>query len=80
MDMRKFGASISKLRKEHDLTQSQLADRLNVTRQAVSKWEMGDSFPDISLLPRLAVTFNVTVDRLIHYGLPCSDDSPFMIH
>ncbi|WP_374992218.1 helix-turn-helix transcriptional regulator [Paenibacillus sp. LHD-38] len=47
MDIKKFGAYISKLRKEHDLTQSKLAESLNVTRQAVSKWEMGDSFPDI---------------------------------
>lgn len=68
MDMRKFGAYISKLRKGKDLTQSQLSDMLNVTRQAVSKWEMGDSFPDISLLPQLASIFNISVDELLSSG------------
>lgn len=68
MDIRKFGAYISKSRKSKDLTQSQLADMLNVTRQAVSKWEMGDSFPDISLLPLLSEVFGMTVDQLLNYG------------
>ncbi|CAG7618108.1 helix-turn-helix transcriptional regulator [Paenibacillus allorhizosphaerae] len=80
MDMRKFGAAISKLRKHKDLTQSQLADLLNVTRQAVSKWEMGDSFPDISLLPHLSAVFGVTVDRLLHYGEPGQAENEIMIH
>ncbi|MFE5317828.1 helix-turn-helix transcriptional regulator [Paenibacillus sp. NPDC056579] len=75
MDIRKFGSYISKLRKENDLTQSQLADILNVTRQAVSKWELGDSFPDISLLPRLSEVFNVTVDQIINYGEPYRDEN-----
>lgn len=48
-DIRAFGAYIARLRKNMDLTQLKLSDRLNVTRQAVSKWEMGDSFHDIVL-------------------------------
>lgn len=68
MDIRKFGAYISKLRKSKDFTQSQLADLLNVTRQAISKWEMGDSFPDISLLPPLSEVFGVSVDQILNYG------------
>jgi transcriptional regulator with XRE-family HTH domain len=79
MDIRKFGAYISKLRKDHDLTQSQLADLLNVTRQAVSKWEMGDSFPDISLLPNLSELFHITVDQLVNHGEPCRHESNIMI-
>jgi len=80
MDIRKFGAYISKLRKEHDLTQSQLADILNVTRQAVSKWEMGDSFPDISLLPHLADVFHVTVDQILNNGEPSREENRMMYH
>ena len=68
MNIIKFGAYISRLRKELDLPQSQLADRLNVTRQAVSKWERGESFPDISILCALAEAFGVSVDTLINAG------------
>lgn len=79
MNIRKFGAYVSKLRKQSDLTQSQLAEMLNVTRQAVSKWEMGDSFPDISLLPQLAEIFRITVDQLITYGEPCRAENKIML-
>jgi transcriptional regulator with XRE-family HTH domain len=48
------------------MTQSELADKLNVTRQAISKYEVGDSFPDISILLLIAETFGVTLDVLIH--------------
>lgn len=79
MDIQKFGAYISKLRKQHDLTQSELADMLNVTRQAVSKWEMGDSFPDISLLPHLSSVFHVSIDQMINYGQPCRNENKMMM-
>jgi transcriptional regulator with XRE-family HTH domain len=79
MDIKKFGAYISKLRKAHDLTQSQLAESLNVTRQAVSKWEMGDSFPDISLLPKLSDIFGISVDQLLNYGESPKEESKIMI-
>ena len=59
-EIKKFGAFISRLRKERDYTQSELADLLNVTRQSVSKWELGDSFPDISLLTKLSEIFCVS--------------------
>jgi transcriptional regulator with XRE-family HTH domain len=55
-DVRKFGAYLAWLRKSKDMTQSELSDILNVTRQAVSKYEKGDSFPDISILLLLAKT------------------------
>ncbi|MDF2726115.1 MAG: family transcriptional regulator [Paenibacillus sp.] len=80
MDMQQFGAYLSKLRKQNDWTQSQLADRLNVTRQAVSKWELGDSFPDISLLPQLSSIFQVTIDQLIRYGQPGHNEHSFIRH
>ena len=68
MNIVKFGAYISRLRKERDMPQSKLADILNVTRQAVSKWERGEGFPDIGILCEVANVFNVSVDTLLNAG------------
>jgi len=68
MNMVKFGAHIARLRKERDMPQSALADSLNVTRQAVSKWERGEGFPDISMLGALADIFGITIDALLNAG------------
>lgn len=65
VDMRMTGAYISGLRKEKDMTQVELADLLNMSHQAVSKWERGESFPDIGTLPRLAEIFDVSIDDLL---------------
>ena len=54
MDSQKFGAFISELRKERGWTQLELAQKLNVTDKAVSKWERGAGFPDIKLIEPLA--------------------------
>jgi transcriptional regulator with XRE-family HTH domain len=70
LDMRKIGTYISTLRKQKDMTQVELADMLNVSHQAVSKWERGESMPDIGLLPRLAEIFNKTVDDILNAGEP----------
>ena len=59
-----LGNRIAELRKEAGLTQEQLAGKLGVTYQAVSKWENGNSYPDISLLPRLSEIFQVSLDSL----------------
>ena len=60
--------AIAALRKEKGWTQEQLAEKLSVSAQAVSKWEGGKSCPDISLLPAIAKLFGVTVDAL--FSLP----------
>ena len=60
-----LGERIARLRKEKGLTQEELAEKLNVTPQAVSKWENGQSCPDITLLPTLAELLNVTTDILL---------------
>jgi len=60
-----IGKRISNLRKEKGITQEDLAERLGVTPQAVSKWENDISYPDITLLPRLAEILVVTVDELL---------------
>ncbi|MDY0316143.1 MAG: helix-turn-helix transcriptional regulator [Acholeplasmatales bacterium] len=56
---------IRKLRKEKGFTQLQLAEMLNITDKAVSKWELGEGNPDIGLLPKISQIFGVTVDYLL---------------
>jgi len=78
MNIVKFGAYISRLRKERDMPQSKLADTLNVTRQAVSKWERGEGFPDISILCSIAETFGVTVDTLLNAGEASNNEAAIL--
>ena len=66
----RVGRRIVALRKEHNMTQSELADRMGVSFQAVSNWERGNSMPDISKLPELAGIFGVTVDELLGEEAP----------
>lgn len=61
----KLAENIRRLRQEHGMTQNDLADRLGVSYQAVSRWENRSSYPDIELLPALAALFGVTVDFLL---------------
>lgn len=65
IDREKFGAFIAALRKEQGLTQQELADRLFVSNKAVSKWERGQSLPDIALLEPLAQCLGVSVAELL---------------
>ena len=60
-----LGEKIQSLRKQHGLSQEQLADTLNVSRQAVSKWETDESQPDIDRLVEISGMFNVSTDYLI---------------
>ena len=60
-----FSENLRRLRRGQDLTQEQLAERLGVSFQTVSRWETGTVYPDIELLPVLSELFNVTVDELI---------------
>lgn len=65
MDNKQFGSFIAQLRKEQNMTQKELADRLNVTDKAVSKWETGKGFPDVKLLEPLAQALGVSLVELI---------------
>ena len=66
MDNEKIGNLISQLRKEKNLTQKNLADKLNVTNKAISKWETGNGLPEISILKSLAKSeSNITCLPLI---------------
>lgn len=69
-DTVKFGAYLARLRKGADMTQSELGEKLSVTRQAISKYELGDSFPDISVLVLISEVFGVGVEELISSGNP----------
>lgn len=60
-----IGTTIKKLRREHDMTQEQLAEYLGITANAVSQWECDKTSPDISQLPILANLFEVTTDYLL---------------
>ena len=59
-----FAEIIVRSRKALGLTQEGLAQKLGVTNQAVSKWESGQSCPDLALLPRIADLFGITIDEL----------------
>ena len=65
MNENKTGAFISTLRKEKELTQAQLAEKLNVTDKAISRWETGKGMPDSSLLVPLANILGITVNELL---------------
>jgi len=64
-----IGDKIRELRRQHKLTQEQLADRIGVSFQAVSKWENHIALPDITLVPVIAGLFGVTTDQLLSYDL-----------
>ncbi len=57
--------NIASLRKDHNLTQFELAEKLNYSDKAISKWERAESIPDITVLKAIADVFGVTVDYLI---------------
>ncbi|MBE5818607.1 MAG: helix-turn-helix transcriptional regulator [Clostridiales bacterium] len=77
-DTVKFGKAISTLRKNADMTQNEVADRLNLTRQAVSKYERGESFPDISVLVMMSDLYGITLDKLIGYGGATNGESEIL--
>ena len=70
MDMKAIGAWLQARRKEKGMTQAVLAERLNVTPQAVSLWERGDTLPDTALLPDLARMLDASVDEMLGAGTP----------
>ena len=64
MNQERIGKFIKDLRKKNNLTQKELADKYNVTYQAVSKWENGNNMPDLSLLREMSKDFNVSLEEL----------------
>lgn len=62
-----FKDNLTALRKLHHMTQEELAERVGVTRQALAKWERGDTMPDLDRCRALADVFDVTLDDLANY-------------
>lgn len=67
----KSGALIKTVRKRNNLTQKELAQKLEISDKAVSKWEVGKGFPDVNLLVPLCAVLNITVDELLRGELKC---------
>ena len=68
MDTLKIGQYIQHLRKAAGMTQKELAEKLNISFQAVSKWENGDTLPDTGILLELCDLLNTTADKLLNGG------------
>ena len=64
MDQEKIGKFISEKRKEKGITQSELAEKLNITDRAISKWENGICMPDVGTIPELCKILNITINDL----------------
>lgn len=69
-----FAENLVELRKYHDFSQEELADMIGVSRQTLSKYETGESLPDIEKCKRLANVFGVTIDDLISYNKKNEDN------
>ena len=64
MNQAKIGKFISENRKKQSLTQEQLAEKLNISKNAVSKWERGLNLPDVSIMPELCELLDITLNEL----------------
>ena len=64
MDQTQIGRFIAQLRKEKNMTQIELGDRLGVTNKTVSRWENGNYMPDLSLITEMCTLFGITVNEL----------------
>lgn len=65
LDSKYVGGRIMQLRKEKGYTQAKLAEALNVSNKTISRWETGDGFPDISILPQLVAELGTSIDTLL---------------
>jgi len=73
MDNLKIGNYIKELRNKNNLTQKELAEKLNISFQAVSKWEVGETLPDTMILLDLANALNTSVDLILNGGTYLND-------
>lgn len=70
MEPQKTGNLINRLRNAKQMTQKQLAEKLNVSDKAVSKWERGDCCPDVVLIPKLCELFDISVENFMEGKMP----------
>lgn len=64
-----IGKNILKLRKSNNMSQEQLAELINVTRQTISKWELGETYPDLNQAKKLSQIFKISLDELTNNDL-----------
>ena len=72
-----FKDNLVELRKYHDLSQEELADMIGVSRQTLSKYETGESLPDIEKCKLIADTFGVSIDDLLNYDMKSGENLGF---
>lgn len=68
MDAKKVGKKIAQLRKENNMTQKELASKLNVIDKTISRWECGYGLPDLAIIPEIAAIFNTSIEELLGTG------------
>ena len=71
-----FAENLKQLRKERNLSQEALAELLDVSRQAVSKWEQGEGYPEVEKLLFLSKTLNISLDALMSTGIIAASNTP----
>ena len=74
----KFEEKLTILRKKNGLSQEDLADKLGVSRQAISRWELGSTMPDAPNLLKLSDLFSVSIDYLLHDEYQSENDVPIV--
>ncbi|MCR5154731.1 MAG: helix-turn-helix domain-containing protein [Lachnospiraceae bacterium] len=65
MDMVKIGGFLAELRKEHNLTQAELGEKLGVTNKTISRWETGNYMPPVDMLEELSTMYGLTINELL---------------
>ena len=65
MDMVKMGSFLAELRKEHEMTQAELGEKLGVTNKTVSRWETGNYMPPVEMLEELSSLYGLTINELL---------------
>ena len=76
----RIGENIKRLRKAKSVTQEQIAEVLGISVTAVSKWERNETYPDITLLPGLAIYFHTSVDAIVGMDELCREETLNRIH
>ena len=79
MDQEKIGIFIKKLRQENHLTQNELAKKLGVTYQAVSKWENGRNIPDVAILQEISKLFSIDIEEILNGTTKKKNKKKFII-
>ena len=74
LNVQQIGSFLQAERKRVGMTQAELSEKLNVSPQAVSNWERGETIPDVTLLPDLANALHCSVDAILSGGAGCGGD------